>query len=151
MIDLLPFLIPFVRGLLILLSVYSLGWTWTGPRDLIRGVVWPVPIYRTAIFCFAMVMLGFSGTYFLEIERVGEGAWSLLWLMFGVVGLSAACAGRFSGHFHLGERFYSLILGGHLKAALAMADYHAAFPQDAEALACRLNDCVAKHESGTHE
>lgn len=136
-------LVDIARGVLIPLALYCVSWSWTGPAEVMRGMIWPVSLYRSCVFCLGVFTLGFQITHFTNAEEVGSGPWALLWLMIAICAHGFAVAGRFSGHFQLGENFYSLLLGGHLRVALAMADYHAAFPEEAEALADKLNKLTA--------
>lgn len=139
-----------VRLILIPLGLYCLSWGYTGFVDLLRGNFWPVPLYRAAIASFAILTLGFQITYFVGMEEVGSGPWSLVWLMFAFAGHVFACAGRMTGHFNYAEKFYWLLSSGHIRVALAMADYHAAFPEEAEALADKLTEEVATKDSQRH-
>lgn len=144
MTDAAPVLVDIARGVLIPLALYCLSWSWTGPWSMLCGHIWPVSLYRSAIFCLGLFTLGFQVTHFLMTEEVGSGPWALLWLLVAIMAHVFASVGRLLGHFDLGERFYWLITSGHLKAALAMADYHAAFPDEAKALADELTEKTAK-------
>lgn len=144
--EILSDLVPIARAIVLPMALYAMSWTWTGYRDLMRGRIWPVAMYRAAIASFAILTFGFNLTYFMGSEAVGDGPWSALWLTFAIAGHLFVIWGRLTGHFDFAERFYWLLESGHLKSALAMADYHAACPEEAERLADCLREKTAKAE-----
>jgi len=133
-----------VRFLTVPLALYNLSWSITGMWGVLKGHFWPISIYRSVIFLVCLSTLGFQASYFAGGYELDRSSWVLIWTLLVLMTQMMAAFGRITGHLKLGERFYWLITSGHLKVALAMADYHAVNPQKAKELADDLQQRTSK-------